>query len=205
MYFNNGAIGRAHDELEPLGKGIADMLITELSANPGIRVVERDQLQKLLGEQDLAAGGRVDAETAARVGKLLGARHMILGGFVTDARGNMRLVARAVDVETSRVEYVQTLDDKTDNFMAMVSRLAERMNAGMKLPALPKAARDASAERARKLPFQTAMLYARAISEDDKGNRDKAVELYRAVLQQFPGYGPAEQAIAKLQGAKPGA
>ena len=205
MYFNNGAIGRAHEELEPLSKGIADMLITELSANPGIRVVERDQLRTLLAEQDLASGGRVTAETAARIGKLLGARHMIFGGFVTDARGNMRLDARAVEVETSRIAYVETVSDRTDNFMAMVGRLAERMNKGLQLPELPRAAREASAERAKKLPFQTAMVYARALSEDDRGNRERAVELYRAVLEQFPGYGPAEQAIAKLEGTKPGA
>src|SRR5262249_1434001 len=42
LYFDNGAIGRAAD-YEPLRKGMADMLITELSRNQNLRVVERDQ------------------------------------------------------------------------------------------------------------------------------------------------------------------
>src|SRR5471032_2739669 len=48
MYFNDGAIGKAHEELAPLSKGIADVLITEMADNPGIKVVERDQLQSIL-------------------------------------------------------------------------------------------------------------------------------------------------------------
>lgn len=199
MPFTNGAIGAAHGELEPLRKGIADMLITELSANPRIRVVERAQLEKLLEEQNLGQGRNVDPETAVRVGRVLGAHHMIFGAFVTDFKGNMRLDVRAVDVETSRIEYTETVTDKTDNFMAMISRIAEKANGGMRLPELPRQARDASSNRARKMPFQVAMLYSRAIAEEDRGNTASAVQLYRAVVEKFPEYEPAERALKKLR------
>jgi TolB-like protein len=204
MYFNNGAIGKAHEELAPLSKGIADMLITELSANPRIRVVERDQLQKLLDEQNLSTGGRVDEATAVKVGKILGAHHMIFGGFVTDFDGNMRLDVRAVEVETSRIVYVESVTDKTDHFMRIISRIAERANAGMHLPDMPKPARDASRARATRLPFQLAMLYSRAIAEEDRGNRAGAQQLYMAVLEKFPEYAPAERALEKLRSAGSG-
>lgn len=199
MYFTNGAIGSAHEELEPLRKGIADMLVTELAANPRIRVVERDQLQKLLDEQSLGRSDNIDPETAVRIGRVLGAGHMLFGTYVTDFRNNMRLDVRAVDVETSRIVYTETVTDKTDNFMAMISRIAEKANAGMKLPEMPRQARDASSDRARKLPFQVAMLYSRAIAEQDRGNTAGAVQLYRAVIEKFPDYEPAERALKKLR------
>ena len=60
MYFNNGALGVRNSELEPLSKGIADMMIGQLAVNSAIRVVERDQLQALLSEQKLSAEGKVD-------------------------------------------------------------------------------------------------------------------------------------------------
>ena len=44
MYFTNGAISN-NAEYAPLSKGLAEMMITELSANTNIRVVERDRLQ----------------------------------------------------------------------------------------------------------------------------------------------------------------
>src|SRR5687768_13494907 len=199
MYFTNGAIGSAHAELEPLRKGIADMLVTELAGNPRIRVVERDQLQKLLDEQNLSRTDNIDPATAVKLGRVLGAGHMIFGTYVTDFKNNMRLDVRAVDVETSRIVYTETITDKTDNFMAMISRIAERANSGMKLPEMPRQAREQSSDRARKLPFQAAMLYSRAIAEQDRGNTAGAVELYRAVIQKFPEYEPAERALKKLR------
>ena len=87
--FVNSAIGAANAELAPLSKGIADLLITDLGMNPGIRVVERENIQQLLDEQRLAQDGRVDDATAARIGKLLGAKHMVTGSFITDRSGQM--------------------------------------------------------------------------------------------------------------------
>ena len=204
MYFSNGAIGKQNEELAPLSKGIADMMITTLAGNPNIRVVERDQLEKLLQEQNISASGRVDKETAVQVGKILGAHHMIFGGFVTDPKGRLRLDARAVNVETSQIEHVESVPGKIDDLMDLIDRLAGRMNTGMKLPEMPRQARDASSESAKKVPFQAVMLYSRALAEQDKGNKAEAVTLFRASLDKFPEYGPAKKALAKLE-TPPGA
>jgi TolB-like protein len=211
MYFGNGALGKSHEELEPLSKGIADMLITEMAANTSIRVIERDQLQKLVEEQNLSASDRVDKSTAVKIGKILGVHHMIFGGFVTDLKGNMRLDSRAVNVETSEIEYVESVSNKTDNLMQMITDLAAKMNKGMKLPAMPKRVADAGtgtgggggADKG-KVPFQAIMLYSRALSEKDKGNKDEAVKLFKASLDKFPDYAPAKKEMAKLQGSAGG-
>lgn len=196
MPFNNGAIGKAHVDLDPLSGGIMDLLTTELTRNPGVRVVERGQIEKLIQEQRLDSTGRVDQATAVQVGRLLGVHHMIFGGFVTDPRGDMRLDARAVDVETGQVEYVETVQDKSDNVMGMVSQLAEKMNKGMKLPGMPKRTADAAPTKA---PMAVVLLYSRAIQQENSGHPDRALELYRqAADQDFPA---ARQAVARLQPA----
>jgi TolB-like protein len=100
MYFTNGAISN-NAEYAPLSKGLAEMMITELSANTNIRVVERDRLQALLAEQDLGATGRVEKETAAKIGKTLGALHMLMGSFVIDPKQRIRMDVRAINTETS--------------------------------------------------------------------------------------------------------
>lgn len=199
MYFTDGAIGAAHTELEPLSAGLADLLITELSSNPGIRVVERDNLKKLMDEQNLSTSGRVDRETAVRVGKILGAHHMIFGGFVTDGRGTMRLDARAVNVETSEIEHVESVQGKQDDLMALIDDLAQKLNKGMKLPAIPKAVREANTESAKKVPFQATMLYSRALAAKDSGDRAGAVQLLQKSLASFPEYAPAKRELEKLQ------
>src|SRR5690242_5902642 len=100
---NSGSYGQDKENFDALQKGIAGMLISELAANPGARVVERDAIEKLLAEQNLGASGKVTPETAAKIGKLVGARYVITGTFI-DFYGDFRLDARIVNVETSRSE-----------------------------------------------------------------------------------------------------
>lgn len=177
-----------HADYDALGKGIADVLITELSANPTIRVVERDRIQALIDEQNLGASGRVDKETAAKIGKILGAQHVIMGGFIIDRQGTMRLDARAVNVETSAIEHVETVTDKADNLLAILQSLADKLNKGMKLPPLPSGtARPALAPESTKPGrWRDLILYARAEDANDKKNRTQALALYKDFLDKTP-------------------
>src|SRR5713226_8771648 len=103
---NSGSYGQAKENFDALEKGIAGMMISELSANPAARVVEREQSQKLVEEQNLGTAGRVDPQTAAKVGKLVGARFVVLGTFI-DFYGDFRVDVRLVNVETSEIVKVE--------------------------------------------------------------------------------------------------
>lgn len=201
MYFNDGAIGKAHDELAPLSKGICDVLISEMSDNPAIKVVERDQLQSVLGEQKLAADGTADKATAIKVGKLLSAHHMIFGGFVTDPSGTMVLNLRSVNVETGEIEYTTNASDKTTNLLALIHKVAEKTNAGLKLPDIPKQVGEARQAKNEKIPFQAVMLYSRGLQAKDANNSQGAIQLFHQALDAFPGYDAPQKELAKL-GAK---
>lgn len=201
MHFNNGATGKAHEELDALRGGIADILISELSSNAAIRVVEREQVDKLVAEQNLSATERIDKATAVRIGKMLGAHHMIFGGYMTDRKNRMRLDARAVNVETGEIEYTQSVSGNTDDFSDMISSLAAKLNTGMKLPAMATRTSDATVA---KPPFQVVMLYSRAIAEENGGRKDEAVKLYKAALVKFPQYAAAKKALTRLESAKSG-
>ena len=185
--FDNGSVMN-HADYDALGKGIADVLITELSANTALRVVERDKIQALIDEQNLGASGRVDKATAVKVGKLLGVHHMILGGFIIDPKGTMRLDARAVNVETGEIEHVESVTDKADNMLAVLSTLADKLNKGMKLPPMPGgAARPAvSPEGTKPGRWRDLILYARAEDANDKKDRTQALALYKDFLDKTP-------------------
>ena len=52
--FNNGgSYGQGKEDFDALERGIAGMMISELSQNPAARVVERQEIQRLLDEQNL--------------------------------------------------------------------------------------------------------------------------------------------------------
>src|SRR5437016_9672831 len=104
---NGGSYGQDKDNFDALQKGIAGLMISDLAAGAAVRVVERDELQKLLDEQNLGAAGRVDPQTAAKIGKLVGARYVVTGVFI-DFYGDFRLDARLINVETSEIVKVES-------------------------------------------------------------------------------------------------
>lgn len=200
--FVNSAIGQSNTELAPLSKGIADLLIIELAQNPAIRMVERENIESLLREQNLARDGRVDDATAARIGKLLGAKHMLTGSFVTDRSGTMVITIKSIDSETGRIEYSDMHRGKTDDFLAMVSTLGQKTNRGLKLPELTPQARQTSqakTDKQAKVPFRAVMMYSRALTAADEGNRQEALSLFSQVTQEFPNFEDAKVAKAKLE------
>lgn len=202
--FVNSAIGDAQTELAPLSKGIADLLIIELGQNTGIRLVERENISRILEEQNLARDGRVDDATAARIGRLLGAKHIITGSFVTDRSGTMVVTLKTIDVETSRISWTHMDRDRTDNFLSLVSKVGQAANRGLNLPALTPQARQTSEARTQtqaRVPFRAVMLYSRAISAQDSGNRDEALTLFNQVVRDFPDFKDAETARNRLQGS----
>lgn len=212
LYFNNGSFGPGAKDYDLLGRGVADYLIGELSGNPAVRVVERDQIGKITAEQDLGTSGRVDAETAVRIGKLLGARYMVTGGYIADPKGNVSLNARVFEVETSKIIHTERVTDKAENFVPLIGKLAEKLNSGMKLPEIPKrtgatpmpstsgSAVGQAPAAEQKVPFAAVVLYSKAIAAKDKGNKAEAVTLFKASLEKFPEFSKAKTELKNLGG-----
>ncbi|MFM8602541.1 MAG: tetratricopeptide repeat protein, partial [Gemmatimonadota bacterium] len=92
---------------------------------------------------------------------------------------------------------------KTDDFLALVAKVAAAANTGLKLPALTPRAKAATAERAaeqKKIPFQAVMLYSRALSAQDAGKKEEAIQLFTQTIERFPDFDDARKARAKLTG-----
>jgi hypothetical protein len=90
------------EAVRDLGPKIAALLNANLSAEPQIITVERAELEKVLGEQELGLSGTVSPDTAAKVGHLTGAM-VLVTGRVFKADKELILVAKIIGTETSRV------------------------------------------------------------------------------------------------------
>ncbi|PIE03500.1 MAG: penicillin-binding protein activator LpoB [Acidobacteria bacterium] len=60
-----------------VGRDLQDMLINELVSMKSFSVLERKEIDAVLGEQNLGASGRIDAKTKAAMGKLKGAQYLV--------------------------------------------------------------------------------------------------------------------------------
>ncbi len=189
-FSNGGSYGQAKEDYDALQRGIAGMMISELARNPAARVVEREQIQQLIGEQNLGAQGRVDSATVARIGKITGARYMVMGTF-------FRIDVRLVNSETS--EIVKTESDKVqrDHLFDLIRTISERLMKDVNLPQLERRASDQRMDR--RIPTEALTYYSRALLYQDRGQKDKAVEMYTHALQIFPEYAEAQEGLQRAK------
>ncbi len=200
-FTNGGSYGRDKEDFQALEKGLAGMLIYELGQNPGARLVDREAIQQILDEQKLGKDGAVDAATAAKVGKLVGARYMVLGGF-TDLYGTFRVHARLVSVETGEILKVVRGDpklEKREDISRLMQTVAENLMKETKLPPLTE--EQARAIKARNVPTEALSYYSRALLYQDQGDKAKAADYFSRALKVFPDYTEAREGLKKINPA----
>ena len=192
MDFNAFMMGEGGASVN-LGKAISAMLVTEFSGRDGMRIVERQQLNDLIREQDLAVSGRIDDAVAVELGKLLGVQYVLLGQAMSIV-DNLRIDIRAVDVETSEVVAVMKKTDETIQLLNVVVELADEF--GEALDLTPPSARPEVEE----IPVAATIALSRALTYEDEGQLDQAIEQYEAVLEIHPTHRDAQRALERLRG-----
>ncbi len=60
-----------------VGSELQDMLAAELASTKAFQVLERKEIDAVLGEQDLGESGRIDSKTKAKIGKIKGAQYLV--------------------------------------------------------------------------------------------------------------------------------
>ncbi len=116
------------ENVRDLGPKVATMLNATLSAEPNLIMVERTELEKVLGEQELGLSGTVSADTAARVGNLTGAKVLVTGRVFKVDKETM-VVAKVIGTETSRVYGEMVKGPVTASISDLSAELAKKIAA----------------------------------------------------------------------------
>jgi hypothetical protein len=89
-------------KLAEMGPQAAILLNARLSGLNNLVLVERQDLGKLLAEQELGISGTITPDTAAKIGHLTGAK-ILVTGRVFESGSKLLLIAKVMGTETSRV------------------------------------------------------------------------------------------------------
>lgn len=116
------------EAVRDLGPKVAALVSAQLSTESQIITVERAELEKVLGEQELGLSGTVSAETAAKVGKLTGAK-VLVTGRVFKADKEVVMVAKIISAETSRVYGEIVKGNATASATDLAGELAKKIAA----------------------------------------------------------------------------
>ena len=114
-----------------LGSMIAEMFTTEVVNNNSFKIVEREQLNKILGELQIGQSGVLDTTNAQKLGKILGAGAIITGS-VMKMGDSLRIDSRIKEVETGIIGSAErrickeNLTDISQNIADMTTALAQK-------------------------------------------------------------------------------
>jgi TolB-like protein len=106
---------------EFVGQTIAEIIRTELIGTGKFKVLERGALQKVLEEQQLSMSGVADEQTAVRVGRLVGAKFIMVGS-ISKLGDNYILNSRLVDVESGEAVQGKSFQGRSENELPSMAR-----------------------------------------------------------------------------------
>jgi hypothetical protein len=116
------------EAVRDLGPKVATLVNANLSTEPQIITVERAELEKVLGEQELSLSGTVDPNSAAKIGQLTGAK-VLVTGRVFKTEGQTVIVAKVIGTETSRVYGEMVQGGSSATLVDLSSSLAKKIAA----------------------------------------------------------------------------
>ncbi|MDQ3279868.1 MAG: CsgG/HfaB family protein [Acidobacteriota bacterium] len=115
-----------------VAKDLSGMLSNELASTGKFKIVERQKLDKVLDEQDLADSGRMSKKSGAKIGQLTGAQYLVIAtvtAFDTQTRGTgggvsfrgisvggkkedayIAIDLRVVDTTTGEIEFTRSIE-----------------------------------------------------------------------------------------------
>ncbi len=192
-YFDNNS---ADSKYDPLGHGLADMLITDLANLEGMQVVERRRLAEILGELELQKSPFIDPSSAVQVGKGLGAGYVVVGAF-TAVEPEMRIDARIVQVSTGQVVKTGSVSGPVDEFFLLEKELAGTITDGLEIAV--SARENARLGRVATENFGAFLAYSRGLAALDRGALSEATTALREALSLDDRFGRVEELINDMR------
>jgi TolB-like protein len=187
LYFENNSVVDK-DKMEPLKKGIADMLITDLTKIKAFRVVERERLNDVMEELKLNQTNAVDQSTAQKMGKLLGAQTLLLGSFVNFFGGQMRVDLRIVETETGLTLKAEEITDDVDDLFDIIKDLTSKVTKELDIQLTAEEKTDMDMKRGA-VNVESSLYYSQAVEKEDEarelyksGNKPGAIGLYKTAI-----------------------
>lgn len=192
LYFANRT---GNGNLSVLEKGLAVMLISDLSQIEGLQVLERIRLQALLDELNLSVSGLVDSQTAVRMGKLMGAKYLLGGDIISFMQG-IKLEANLINVPQTRTIAESNASGQLKELFKLEKSLLTDIIKVMKIE-LTERQRTKIMQPFSK-SFDAAWLFFIGIDKSDKGQYDDAANYYKKALEKDPDLISAQKALKEL-------
>jgi tetratricopeptide (TPR) repeat protein len=179
-----------------LGKGLAVILISDLSKVRSIRLVERLEVQTLLDE--IAMGREadlVDDRTRARAGHLIGARRSVSGNILRTGTDDLRMSYYVVYNETGNLVGEASVPGQLEDFLALEKEIVYGI-----IDVLGIDLTEFERREIGKIPttsYPAFLAFCQGVDLEDRGDYFQAYDKYQQAISMDPGF---EAAVKQASG-----
>ena len=174
--------------LQPLERGFAELMTTDLARSHELTVVERARLQALLDEIKLQQSGSTDAASNVRAGKIIQAGR-IVNGQIAQNEQRLRVDAAIVNTTTSALAGGAANENTLEELFAIEKAIVMQLfdSLGVTLTKDEKKALDITPTKS----MPAFLAYSRGLMLEDQGKYDEASRSYREAVRIDPGFSSA--------------
>lgn len=187
--------------LEPLERGFAELLTTDLSRSPALTVLDRARVQALLDELKLQQSGVTAEGTGVRAGRILRAGRLVRGALLQQGE-QLRTDALVIDVPTTSTAGQAEDNRAIDQLFTMEKNIALDLFNALGIT-LTTAQRNAIEQRPTR-SLAAFLAYSRGLELEDRGDYAGANLFYHEALRIDPNFGSAQQKAQSSQQLKSG-
>ena len=180
-----------------LGRGLGEMMITDLSQIESLELVERIRIQSLFDEMKLQQSGLISSDTAPRFGHLFQAGQVLFGVYDVLQDKILDVDLEFFDLSGDKPSIQATADDALDNLFIIEKRIVLSM--------LVKMGIRLTQEQKEKIMFiptrniQAFMAYCKGLEQQDAGQYQAAAASFQSAVQQDPNFSIAETKLEENQ------
>lgn len=182
--------------LRAFQKGLAAMVITDLSKVKSLKVVERLRLQALLEEMKLGQTGIVDERTAPRVGRLLGTENLTVGNLSLGIQATTSLTSTS----RARVKGTAVCVAEKETFFELPCCIIKNMAKILNIKLTPEEMTAVCGVPHTK-NYEAFIYFGEALDALDAGHWQKAKDLFAKALKVDPKFDLAGEGADSCPGA----
>lgn len=180
--------------LQPLGYAMAEFLTTDLSRSNNLQMVDRLRTEAILRELSLVDQGAIDPRTAPRVGKLVGARRLLIGDVHNAPGGQIRIDARIVDVLGGTVQNLVSASAPLDRVIDAEKALALRVFQELGITLSP--AQRLAVEQRQTTNLAATLAFGKGLREEAHGDAAAASASFEEASRRDVAFAAARTAPA---------
>jgi len=182
--------------LRAFQKGLAYMVISDLSKIKSVKVIERVRLQALLEEMKLGQTGIVDQKTAPRIGKLLGAENIVVGNL---SSGSIRAVTTLASSGKGNVKGSASVSVDKDKFFDLPMIIVRDTAKILGVTLSDEESKSIGVPHTK--VYNAMIYYGNALDALDSGKWKEAKDFFTMALKEDPLFTLAQKGADSCPGA----